>query len=91
MNYGIAWAPAVWKRSMEQILVGIPGVHVFLDDINVTVRNDQEHFERLETVLQTPEKHGLRVNKYKSEFFKQLVQYVVMHAIVKIAQNAPKN
>ena len=40
MNYGIALAPAVWQRSIEQILADIPGVHVFLDDINVTGKND---------------------------------------------------
>ncbi|GFX37857.1 putative gypsy22-i ag [Trichonephila clavipes] len=46
MNYGIALAPAVWQRAIEQVLSGIAGVHVFLDDITVTGRNDQEHFER---------------------------------------------
>ncbi|KAF8790114.1 hypothetical protein HNY73_005187 [Argiope bruennichi] len=60
MNYGIALAPAVWQRAIEQVLSGIAGVHVFLDDITVTGRNDQEHFERLELVLQRLEEYGLR-------------------------------
>ncbi|GFU41267.1 transposon Tf2-9 polyprotein [Trichonephila clavipes] len=38
-------------------------------------RNDQEHFERLELVLQRLEEYGLRVNKRKSEFFKKSVNY----------------
>ncbi|GFX69448.1 retrovirus-related Pol polyprotein from transposon 17.6 [Trichonephila clavipes] len=38
-------------------------------------RNDQEHFERLELVLQRLEEYGLRVNKQKSEFFKKSVNY----------------
>ncbi|GFV71180.1 transposon Tf2-8 polyprotein [Trichonephila clavipes] len=75
MNYGIALAPAVWQRAIEQVLSGIAGVHVFLDDITVTGRNDQEHFERLELVLQRLEEYGLRVNKRKSEFFKKSVNY----------------
>jgi len=75
MHYGIALAPAVWQRSMEQILADIPGVHVFLDDITVTGKNDQEHFQRLELVLQRLEKHGLKANKQKSEFFKDSVNY----------------
>ncbi|GFW04090.1 uncharacterized protein K02A2.6 [Trichonephila clavipes] len=74
-NYGIALAPAVWQRAIEQVLSGIAGVHVFLDDITVTGRNDQEHFERLELVLQILEEYGLRVNKRKSEFFKKSVNY----------------
>ncbi|XP_055931978.1 uncharacterized protein K02A2.6-like [Argiope bruennichi] len=75
MNYGIALAPAVWQRAIEQVLSGIAGVHVFLNDITVTGRNDQEHFERLELVLQRLEEYGLRVNKRKSEFFKKSVNY----------------
>ncbi|GFY08149.1 uncharacterized protein K02A2.6 [Trichonephila clavipes] len=75
MNYGIALAPAVWQRAIEQVLSGIAVVHVFLDDITVTGRNDQEHFERLELVLQRLEEYGLRVNKRKSEFFKKSVKY----------------
>ncbi|GFX04294.1 uncharacterized protein K02A2.6 [Trichonephila clavipes] len=75
MNYGIALAPAVWQRAIEQVLSGIAGVHVFLDDITITGRNDQEHFERLELVLQRLKEYGLRVNKRKSEFFKKSVNY----------------
>ncbi|GFX38844.1 transposon Tf2-11 polyprotein [Trichonephila clavipes] len=75
MNYGIALAPAEGQRAIEQVLSGIAGVHVFLDDITVTGRNDQEHFERLELVLQRLEEYGLRVNKRKSEFFKKSVNY----------------
>ncbi|GFT76976.1 transposon Tf2-11 polyprotein [Trichonephila clavipes] len=75
MNYGIALAPAVWQRAIEQVLSGIAGVHVFLDDITITGENDQEHFERLKLVLQRLEEYGLRVNKRKSEFFKKSVNY----------------
>lgn len=31
--YGVASAPAVWQREIENIIAGIPGVTVFLDDI----------------------------------------------------------
>ncbi|GFX51444.1 uncharacterized protein K02A2.6 [Trichonephila clavipes] len=75
MNYCIVLAPAVWQRAIEQVLSGIAGVHVFLDDITVTGRNDQAHFERLELVLQRLEEYGLRVNKRKSEIFKKSVNY----------------
>ena len=50
-------------------------VLVFSDDINVTGRNDQEHFEILETVLQKLKRHGIRVNVKNCEFFKKSVQY----------------
>ncbi|GFT31024.1 retrovirus-related Pol polyprotein from transposon 412 [Trichonephila clavipes] len=50
-------------------------INTHKDDITVTERNDQEHFERLELVLQRLEEYGLRVNKRKSEFFKKSVNY----------------
>lgn len=37
LMYGIASAPAIWQRSIENILGNIPGVSVFLDDIKITV------------------------------------------------------
>ncbi|GFV49730.1 transposon Tf2-9 polyprotein [Trichonephila clavipes] len=50
-------------------------INTHKDDITVTGRNDQEHFERLELVLQRLEEYDLRVNKWKSEFFKKSVNY----------------
>ncbi|KAK2578792.1 hypothetical protein KPH14_012856, partial [Odynerus spinipes] len=46
--YGIASAPAIWQRQMENILKDIPGVTVFLDDIKITASNDQIHLQRLD-------------------------------------------
>ncbi|GFX44477.1 transposon Tf2-9 polyprotein [Trichonephila clavipes] len=50
-------------------------INTHKDDITVKGRNDHEHFERLELVLQRLEEYGLRVNKRKSEFFKKSVNY----------------
>ena len=38
LPYGVASAPAVWQRAMDQVLQGIPGVQCYLDDIIVTAR-----------------------------------------------------
>ena len=65
MHYGIALAPAVWQRSMKQILANNSGVHIFLDDIIVTGKNDKEHCQHLELVLQRLEKYELKANKQK--------------------------
>ena len=56
-------------------MTDVPAVHAFLDDIYVTGRNYQQEFERLETVLPKLQKYRLWVNKKKSEFLKQSVQY----------------
>ncbi|XP_011699447.1 PREDICTED: uncharacterized protein LOC105456824 [Wasmannia auropunctata] len=51
LMYGVASAPAIWQRTIENILNGIPGTAVFLDDIRVSGKNLEEHMKRLELVL----------------------------------------
>lgn len=55
--YGVASAPAIWQRTMENILCGIPGVVVFLDDIRIARKNTEQHLERLDAVLKRLSEH----------------------------------
>ncbi|XP_017490965.1 PREDICTED: uncharacterized protein K02A2.6-like, partial [Rhagoletis zephyria] len=75
MMYGIASAPAKWQRVMEQLLSGIPGVSVFLDDIKITASDDGMHLRRVEEVLSRLDRCNMRVNLEKSEFFKDSIEY----------------
>jgi len=43
---------------MDQILLGIPGVFCYLDDIIVTGSTMEEHLERLVAVLKRLEEYG---------------------------------
>ena len=61
--YGIASAPALWQKAMEQVLQGIPGTRCNIDDIIVTGTNDQEHCENLDKVMTCLENAGLKRNK----------------------------
>ena len=76
LPFGIASAPAVFQRTMEQILQGIPGVVVFMDDIELTGETQEEHLDRLDQVLQRLHNHGLRLQKTKCEFMKDRVEYL---------------
>lgn len=60
--YGVASTPAIWQRTMEEILQGIPGIAKFLDDIVITGETDEIHLQRLETVLQKLHKYNIRIN-----------------------------
>ncbi|XP_011688649.1 PREDICTED: uncharacterized protein K02A2.6-like [Wasmannia auropunctata] len=52
LMYGLASAPAIWQREIENILKDIPGVTVFLDDIKITdshgIHKDKKKIEAIE-------------------------------------------
>lgn len=73
--YGIVSAPSIWQRTIEQVLSGIPGTQVFLDDIIITAEDKKTHFERLTLVLERLVQHGLKLNKKKCSFFQEAVEY----------------
>jgi hypothetical protein len=52
LTFGIASAPSIWRRAIDQILQGLSGVHCVLDDMIFTGKNDDEHLQNLENVLQ---------------------------------------
>lgn len=74
--YGISSAPGIFQRIMEQMLVGIPGVVCFLDDILVTGKNQNEHINRLKEVCTRLRNHGLTVSKNKCKLFCKSVEYL---------------
>ena len=75
MPFGVASAPAIFQKIMDQrILQGIEGAVAYLDDITVTGRTDQEHLERLARVLHRLKTYGLRAKKSKCEFLKEKVE-----------------
>ena len=75
MPFGIASAPAIWQRTIEQVLQGIPGVQVLLDDMIITGKSDEEHLHNLDLVLSRLEEYGLRLNLDKCQFFKDNVTF----------------
>ena len=58
LPFGIASAPAVFQRTMDTILQGIPNVICYIDDILVTAPTDEAHLCNLQEVLRRLEDHG---------------------------------
>ena len=73
--FGIASAPAIWQRTIAQILQNIPRRHVILDDIIITGKTDQEHLENLHQVLERLRDYNMRTEITKCEFFKESITY----------------
>ncbi len=76
LPFGIASAPAIFQRTIETLLKGIPGVLVYQDDILITGQNSNDHLKSLHTVLSTLEERGLRVKSHKCIFFAKTITYL---------------
>jgi hypothetical protein len=61
---------------MDNLLKGIPGVCVYLDDILVTGKTACEHRDALETVLTILQENGMRIKRSKCEFNASAVSYL---------------
>ena len=59
LPYGVSSAPCNFQRVMESVLQGIPGVMVYLDDILVAGKDEEQHIKQLDVVLQRLQNAGL--------------------------------
>ena len=75
LPFGISSAPALFQRTIEQILEGIPGVVAFIDGIELIGATQAEYLDKLDKVLQRLEEHGLRLHKSRCEFLRDRVEY----------------
>ena len=76
LPFGISAAPGIFQRVMDNILQGIPGVVVYLDDILVTAPTAKEHLQSLETVMDRLMKAGLHIKREKCMFMSSSVTYL---------------
>ena len=76
LPFGVSAAPAIFQRTMESILQGIPGVAVYIDDILVTGRSREDHLSTLDTVLGRLEAAGLCLKRNKCIFLAPSVEYL---------------
>lgn len=74
--FGLSSAPAIFQRTLENILSGIDGVLQFIDDILITGKDREEHLARLHEVFNRLEKSGLVLSKEKCSFFQDSVSYL---------------
>lgn len=61
LPFGVAAAPAIFQKYMESMLVGMPGVCVYLDDVVISGASSEEHAARLELVLDRLASANLRL------------------------------
>lgn len=76
LPFGVSSSPAIFQRTMEGLLQGIPCVAIFLDDILLTGADNQEHLQTLARVLKRLQEAGLRLKRSKCLFMSGEVMFL---------------
>ena len=76
LSYGVNSAPAIFQRTIDQILAGIDGVACYLDDILITAQTQSLHLQRLDEVLSRLERYGIRLKLSKCRFMQDQIDYL---------------
>lgn len=71
LPFGVTNAPAIFQRVMNNILKGIDGVVVLIDDIVIFAKNRVENEKVLKDVLKRLAQYGFKVKRKKCSFFKE--------------------
>ena len=76
LPYGVSSAPGIFQRTMEALLQDIPAVMVYIDDILITGKSEEEHLETLQRVLVRLEESGLKLKRSKCLLMPPSVTYL---------------
>ena len=76
LPFGVASAPEIFQRTMENVSHDIPQVGAYQDDILIGGRTETEHLAILEQVLVRLKRAGFRLQRKKCSLITQSVEYL---------------
>lgn len=76
LPFGIASAPAIFQRTMDSLMQGLPRVVVYMDDILVTGVDEEDHLRNLDRVMVRLETAGVTLKESKCIFAAPSVEYL---------------
>lgn len=77
LPFGLKQAPSIFQRHMQNALRGLEGFcTVYVDDIMIFSKNEQEHYVHVTQVLRTILKYGIILSKKKAHLFKTKINFL---------------
>ena len=76
MPFGATNAPRSFQRAMNNMFSHYPFVKVYLDDILIHSKNQEDHVEHVKMVLAKLKENGFSINPEKCSFNKTSVKYL---------------
>ncbi|UYV69220.1 hypothetical protein LAZ67_6002864, partial [Cordylochernes scorpioides] len=76
MSFGLRNATATFQRFMHEVLRNLDFAFVYLDDILVASKTEEEYYSHLVTLFSRLNSYGLRINLSKSKFLVQEIDFL---------------
>lgn len=77
--FGLSTSPTVFQRYINNIfrdLIEKKVVVVYIDDLLIPAKDEQEALDKLKMVLDVAQRHGLRIKWQKCQFLKRQIEYL---------------
>ena len=75
--FGLAQAPAYFHQLISIVLQDCGDfVLVYLDDIIIISKNEEEHFKHIKIIFKKLKESGLKLKESKCDFFKREIHYL---------------
>ena len=93
MPFGLCNAPPTFQRLMQNCLgeLNLTYCLIYLDDVIIFSRTEEEHLERMRVVFDCLCEHGLKLKPSKCDMFKAEINYLAHHVSKKEVLPSKKN
>lgn len=79
MPFGLKNSPNTFQRLMDELVRGLPGVFVYMDDLLVFGKDQGQHLSHLRQLFSRLEKFGMKLAPEKCSFEKKELTFLGFH------------
>ena len=76
MPYGLRKASQTFQRFKDEIFRDIPFIFIYIDDLLIASKDEEEHEIHIKIVLEKLAQYGILVNLEKCKFFQDKLEYL---------------